>query len=191
MKFNFTNAWKGFKTGRWCSVAVDTGEFITLNYTPYDGDENFLSPAANSTKKLWKKVTKLNKLENERGGVLEMDSDIVSTVTSHSPGYIDKDLETIVGFQTDKPFKRSFQPFGGIRTAVNACAQYGYEVSKSTKDIFVKYRKTHNDGVFDVYTDEIKLARKSAIISGLPDAYGRGRIIGDYRRIALYGIISI
>ncbi len=188
MEFNFTNAWKGFKTGRWCSVAVDTGEFITLNYTPYDGDEGFLSPAANSTKKLWEKVTKLNKMENDKGGVLEMDSDIVSTVTSHSPGYLDKELETIVGFQTDKPFKRSFQPFGGIRTAVNACAQYGYEVSKSTKDIFVKYRKTHNDGVFDVYTDEIKLARKSAIITGLPDAYGRGRIIGDYRRIALYGI---
>ncbi len=188
MKFNFTNAWKGFKTGRWCSVAVDTGDFITLNYTPYDGDENFLSPAADSTKKLWEKVVELSRLENEKNGVLEMDSDIVSTVTSHAPGYLDKELETIVGFQTDKPFKRSFQPFGGIRTAVNACSQYGYEVPKSTKDIFLKYRKTHNDGVFDVYTDEIKLARKSAIITGLPDAYGRGRIIGDYRRIALYGI---
>ncbi len=188
MTFNFTNSWKGFKTGRWCSVAVDVGDFITLNYTPYDGDENFLSPAADSTKKLWKKVTELNKQESEKNGVLEMDSDIVSTVTSHSPGYLDKELETIVGFQTDKPFKRSFQPFGGIRTAVNACSQYGYEVPESTKDIFLKYRKTHNDGVFDVYTDEIKLARKSAIITGLPDAYGRGRIIGDYRRIALYGI---
>ncbi len=188
MTFNFTNSWKGFKTGRWCSVAVDTGDFITLNYTPYDGDENFLASVSDSTKKLWEIVTDLNKQENEKNGVLEMDSDIISTVTSHAPGYLDKSLETIVGFQTDKPFKRSFQPFGGIRTAVNACSQYGYEVPESTKDIFVKYRKTHNDGVFDVYTDEIRLARKSAIITGLPDAYGRGRIIGDYRRIALYGI---
>ncbi len=188
MKFNFTNAWKGFKTGRWCSVAVDTGDFITLNYTPYDGDEEFLAPVASSTEKLWEMVTELNKQENDKGGVLDMDNEIISTVTSHAPGYLDKELETIVGFQTDKPFKRSFQPFGGIRTAANACSQYGYEVPEETKNIFLKYRKTHNDGVFDVYTDEIKLARKSAIITGLPDAYGRGRIIGDYRRIALYGI---
>ncbi len=188
MTFNFTNAWKGFKTGRWCNVAVDTGDFINLNYTPYDGDESFLCPATDKTKKLWDKVIELNKLEDEKGGVLDMDCELVSTVTSHGPGYLDKDMETIVGFQTDKPFKRSFQPFGGIRTAVNACSQYGYEVPQETKDIFTKYRKTHNDGVFDVYTDEIRLARKSAIITGLPDAYGRGRIIGDYRRVALYGI---
>ncbi len=188
MTFKITNAWNGFKTGRWCDVAVDTGDFITLNYTPYDGDEEFLAPPSESTKKLWEQVGVLNKEEIEKNGVLDMDSEIISTVTSHKPGYLNKEIETIVGFQTDKPYKRSFQPFGGIRTAKNACQQYGYEVPESVSEIFTKYRKTHNDGVFDVYTDEIRLARKSAIITGLPDAYGRGRIIGDYRRVALYGI---
>ena len=130
----------------------------------------------------------LSKKELEAGGVLDMDTKIVSTITSHGPGYLDKELETIVGFQTDKPFKRSLQPFGGIRMAQNACLENGYEVDPEVVDIFTKYRKTHNQGVFDVYTPEMRLARKSGIITGLPDAYGRGRIIGDYRRVALYGV---
>ncbi len=188
MEFVFSENWKGFKPGRWSNNAVDISEFITLNYNPYDGDEQFLKGPTKATKQLWEKVIELNEQEKENGGILDMDTDIVSTVTSHGAGYLDKELETIVGFQTDKPFKRSFQPFGGIRTAEAALKQYGYEVSPQWHEVFTKYRKTHNDGVFDVYTDEIKLARKSAIISGLPDAYGRGRIIGDYRRIALYGI---
>ncbi len=181
-------AWEGFKLGRWSNVAVDLSDFILNNYTPYDGDESFLEDATESTKTLWEQVLDLNKLENEKGGVIEMDEDVVSTVTSHAPGYLNKELELIVGFQTEKPFKRSLQPFGGIRTAENACKQYGYQVSDRVHDIFTNYRKTHNDGVFDVYTDEIRLARKSSVITGLPDAYGRGRIIGDYRRVALYGI---
>ncbi len=188
MEFVFSENWVGFKPGRWSNNAVDVSEFITLNYTPYDGNENFLKGPTEATNTLWQQVVELNKQEQENGGVLAMDTDIVSTVTSHEAGYLNKKLETIVGFQTDKPFKRSFQPFGGIRTAENALNQYGFEVSPHLHEIFTKYRKTHNDGVFDVYTDEIKLARKSAIITGLPDAYGRGRIIGDYRRVALYGI---
>ncbi len=188
MEMSFKEGWKGFVPGKWSDVGIDVSDFITLNYTPYDGDESFLQPPTEETKKLWEQVTELNKLEIEKDGVLDMDTDIVSTVTSHAPGYLNKEIETIVGFQTDKPFKRSFQPLGGIRTAENACKQYGYEVKSDIHNIFAKYRKTHNDGVFDAYTDEIKLARKSAIITGLPDAYGRGRIIGDYRRVALYGI---
>ncbi len=188
MELNYSKNWDGFKTGKWSDVAIDVSDFITLNFTQYDGDENFLAPATQATKNLWAQVVKLNAEEQEKGGVLDMDTDIVSTVTSHGPCYLNKNEETIVGFQTDKLFKRSLQPFGGIRTASNACTQYGYEISDEIKNIFTKYRKTHNDGVFDVYTDEIKLARKSAIITGLPDAYGRGRIIGDYRRVALYGI---
>ncbi len=188
MEFVYSKSWDNFITGKWSDVSIDVSDFITLNYTQYDGDESFLADSTQATKNLWDQVVKLNAKEQEKGGILDMDTNIVSTVTSHGPCYLNKDEETIVGFQTDKLFKRSLQPFGGIRTANNACKQYGYEVSDEIKNIFTKYRKTHNDGVFDVYTDEIKLARKSAIITGLPDAYGRGRIIGDYRRVALYGI---
>ncbi len=188
MEFEYSKNWDNFNTGKWSDVSIDVSDFITTNYTPYDGDDTFLAPATQATLDLWDKVVDLNKQEQEKGGILDMDTDIVSTVTSHGACYLDKDAETVVGFQTDKLFKRSLQPFGGIRTAYNACKQYGYEIAPEIKDIFTKYRKTHNDGVFDVYTDEIKLARKSAIITGLPDAYGRGRIIGDYRRVALYGI---
>ncbi len=180
--------WNGFVLGRWSGGSVNVREFIQLNYTPYDGDESFLEgPTANTTA-LWNQVMELTKKEREAGGTLDMDTDIVSTITSHDAGYLDKELEKIVGVQTDKPFKRSLQPFGGIRMSQKACADNGYEVSKDVVDIFTKYRKTHNQGVFDVYTPEMKLARKSGIITGLPDAYGRGRIIGDYRRVALYGV---
>ncbi|MCD7741755.1 MAG: formate C-acetyltransferase [Ruminococcus sp.] len=163
-------------------------DFIKKNYTPYDGDESFLAPISKDTKKLWDEVLELFEQERQKGGVLDMDTKIISTITSHPAGYIDKDLERIVGLQTDKPLKRSLQPFGGIRMAVNACKQNGYEVDESVVELFTKYRKTHNQGVFDAYTPEMKLARHAGIITGLPDAYGRGRIIGDYRRVALYGI---
>lgn len=178
--------WEGFKQGRW-STSVNVRDFIQNNYTMYDGDESFLAEATEATNKLWAQVMELTKQEREKGGVLDMDTKVVSTIVSHGPGYLDKDLETIVGFQTDKPFKRSLQVFGGIRMAQSACHEYGYEVDEEVARIFTDYRKTHNQGVFDAYTDEMKLARKSAIITGLPDAYGRGRIIGDYRRVALYG----
>ncbi len=179
--------WLGFKQGKW-STSVNVRDFIQENYTMYDGDDSFLAAPTEATKKLWAQVMDLSKKELEAGGVLDMDTKIVSTITSHGPGYLDKELETIVGFQTDKPFKRSLQPFGGIRMAQNACHENGYEVDPEVVDIFTKYRKTHNQGVFDVYTPEMRLARKSGIITGLPDAYGRGRIIGDYRRVALYGV---
>ncbi len=179
--------WEGFVPGNWCEE-INVREFILNNYTEYTGDEEFLNPATDNTKKLWGMVSELAQKEREAGGVLDMDTDIVSTITSHGAGYLDKDLEKIVGFQTDKPLKRSLQPFGGIRVAQKACKDNGYEVSSEIVDIFTKYRKTHNQGVFDVYTDEMRLARKSGIITGLPDSYGRGRIIGDYRRVALYGI---
>lgn len=179
--------WTGFKEGKW-NKSVDVRDFIQNNYTPYDGNGDFLAPATDATKKLWEMVMDLSKKEREAGGVLDMDTKLVSTITSHGAGYLDKDLEKIVGFQTDKPFKRSLQPFGGIRMAQNACRENGYEVDSEVVDLFTKYRKTHNQGVFDVYTPEMRMARKSAIITGLPDAYGRGRIIGDYRRVALYGI---
>ncbi len=179
--------WTGFKEGKW-NKSVDVRDFIQNNYTPYDGNGDFLAPATDATKKLWDMVMDLSKKEREAGGVLDMDTKLVSTITSHGAGYLDKELETIVGFQTDKPFKRSLQPFGGIRMAQNACRENGYEVDSEVVDLFTKYRKTHNQGVFDVYTPEMRMARKSAIITGLPDAYGRGRIIGDYRRVALYGI---
>ena len=180
--------WAGFQLGRWSSGAVNVRDFIKKNYKPYDGDESFLAEPTEATKALWEQVMELSRQEREAGGVLDMDTKIVSTITSHGAGYLDKDKEQIVGLQTDKPFKRSLQPFGGIRMAQNACSENGYEVDKEVVDIFTKYRKTHNQGVFDVYTPEMRLARKSAIITGLPDAYGRGRIIGDYRRVALYGI---
>ncbi len=183
----FENEWKGFNAGRWSSYSPNVRDFISLNYTMYDGDDTFLTSATDKTKKLWDKVSELTKAEREAGGVLDMDTSIVSTITSHDAGYIDKDLETIVGLQTDKPLKRSLQPFGGVRVSESALNQHGYEMDSDIKEIFTKYRKTHNQGVFDAYTPEMRLARKSGIITGLPDAYGRGRIIGDYRRVALYG----
>ena len=184
----YPSEWNGFEHGRWSETSVNVRDFIKKNYTPYDGDESFLAEPTEATKKLWEQVMDLTRQEREAGGVLDMDTKIVSTITSHEAGYLNKDLEQIVGLQTDKPFKRSLQPFGGIRMAQNACTQNGYEVDPEIVKIFTKYRKTHNQGVFDAYTPEMRLARKSAIITGLPDAYGRGRIIGDYRRVALYGI---
>lgn len=184
----YKSEWEGFVSGRWNQSSVNVRDFIQLNYTMYDGDESFLTGPTKATTALWAQVLDLSKKERDAGGVLDMDTKIISGITSHGPGYLNKDLEQIVGFQTDKPFKRSLQPFGGIRMAQNACHENGFEVDQEVVDIFTKYRKTHNQGVFDAYTDEMKLARKSAIITGLPDAYGRGRIIGDYRRVALYGI---
>ena len=187
MEKNWNSNWDGFKPGRWNRTSVNVRNFIQENYTPYEGDDSFLAGPTEATTKLWAQVMELSKQEREAGGVLDMDTKIVSTITSHGPGYLDKDLEQIVGFQTDKPFKRSLQPFGGIRMAQNACHENGYEVDPEVVKIFTEYRKTHNQGVFDAYTPEMRLARKSAIITGLPDAYGRGRIIGDYRRVALDG----
>ncbi|MBQ8927657.1 MAG: formate C-acetyltransferase [Oscillospiraceae bacterium] len=185
---NFAPEWEGFTPGRWSNTSVNVRDFIHRNYTPYDGDESFLTGPTQATAKLWEQVMELSRQEREAGGVLDMDTKVISTITSHGPGYLDKDLEQIVGLQTDKPFKRSLQPFGGIRMAQQACKEYGYEVDPQVVEIFTKYRKTHNQGVFDAYTPEMKLARHAAILTGLPDAYGRGRIIGDYRRIALYGV---
>ncbi|NMD69942.1 formate C-acetyltransferase [Bacillus sp. DNRA2] len=179
--------WKNFNKGPWMKE-VNVRDFILKNFKPYQGDESFLAGPTEATTKLWDQVMDLTMQERENGGVLDMDTDIVSTITSHGPGYLNKDLEKVVGVQTDKPFKRSMQPFGGIRMAAQACESYGYELNKEVEKVFTDYRKTHNAGVFDAYTDEMKMARKSAIITGLPDAYGRGRIIGDYRRVALYGI---
>ncbi len=184
----FAPEWEGFAQGKWSSASVNVRDFIQCNYTPYDGDDSFLEGPTEATRTLWAQVMELARQEREAGGVLDMDTKIISTVTSHAAGYLNRDLEKIVGLQTDKPFKRALQPFGGIRMAQQACREYGYEVDREVVDIFTKYRKTHNQGVFDVYTPEMRLARKSAILTGLPDAYGRGRIIGDYRRIALYGI---
>ncbi|MFB5166230.1 formate C-acetyltransferase [Parageobacillus toebii] len=179
--------WRNFKGSKW-KKSIDVRDFILNNVTVYYGDESFLEGPTEATKKLWEQVMELSKQEREKGGVLDMDTSIVSTITSHRPGYLNKDLEKIVGFQTDKPFKRALMPFGGIRMAQQSCEAYGYKVSDEVKKIFTEYRKTHNQGVFDVYTEEMKLARKAGIITGLPDAYGRGRIIGDYRRVALYGV---
>ncbi|MBS4201632.1 formate C-acetyltransferase [Bacillus sp. FJAT-49732] len=179
--------WKGFMEGRW-QQEVDVRNFIVNNYSLYEGNEEFLEGATEATNALWKQVMELSKLERENGGVLDMDTKVVSTITSHGPGYLQKELEQIVGFQTEKPFKRSLQPFGGIRMAEAAAESYGFKVDDEVEEIFTKYRKTHNQGVFDVYTQEMRLARKAGIITGLPDAYGRGRIIGDYRRVALYGV---
>ena len=176
-----------FVSGKW-EQEINVRDFIQKNYTPYYGNADFLAEPTEATNKLWERCCFLLQKEREEGGVLDMDTKIVSTITSHNAGYINKELETIVGLQTDKPLKRSMQPFGGIRMAETACRSYGYEVDPEISEIFTKYRKTHNQGVFDVYTPEMKAARHSAIITGLPDAYGRGRIIGDYRRVALYGI---
>lgn len=181
------NYWRDFLGYKW-KQNVDVRDFIVNNYTEYLGDDSFLEGPTEATTKLWDEVMELTKKERDNGGVLEMDTDTISTITSHGPGYLDKDLEVIVGFQTDKPFKRSLQPFGGVRMAEGALKTHGLELSDRVRDIFTKYRKTHNQGVFEAYTDEMRLARHTGIITGLPDAYGRGRIIGDYRRVALYGV---
>ena len=179
--------WEGFVPGRWNDDEVNVRDFIQRNYTPYEGDGSFLAPATGATKKLWNDIMELSAEERKAGGVLKADTAVVSTLTSHGPGYIDKDLEKIVGLQTDEPFKRSLQPFGGIKMAEQALNMYGYQIAPEIKEIFTKYRKTHNDGVYDVYTPEMRLARRAHILTGLPDTYGRGRIVGDYRRVALYG----
>lgn len=179
--------WQGFKGKKW-QEEIDVRDFIQRNYTLYEGDDSFLAGPTQATKDLWAQVMDLNKQEREAGGVLDTDTSVVSTITSHGPGYLDKDKEQVVGFQTDKPFKRGLQPFGGIRMSEKAAESYGFHVDPEVSHIFTEYRKTHNQGVFDVYTPEMRAARKSGIITGLPDAYGRGRIIGDYRRVALYGV---
>ncbi len=182
-----SDAWSGFISGRW-QREINVREFIRLNYTPYDGDAGFLAGATEATDALWGKLQELQKEERAKGGVLDMDTDIVSGLTSHGPGYLDKGLEKVVGLQTDKPLKRAFMPYGGIRMAEEACTTYGYKPNPVLHEIFTKYHKTHNQGVFDAYTPEMRAARKAHIITGLPDTYGRGRIVGDYRRVALYGV---
>ncbi|HDR7735438.1 TPA: formate C-acetyltransferase [Bacillus cereus] len=184
---NVKNAWENFKGEKW-KAEIDVRDFILNNVNVFEGDESFLAEATEATKQLWDQVMDLTTKERENGGVLDMDTKIVSSITSHDPGYLNKDIEKVVGFQTDKPFKRSLQPYGGIRMAEQACESYGYEMDKELSRIFRDWRKTHNQGVFDAYTPEMRNARKSGVITGLPDAYGRGRIIGDYRRVALYGI---
>ncbi|WP_428908527.1 formate C-acetyltransferase [Niallia sp. Krafla_26] len=179
--------WKGFSKGVW-EKEINVRDFILKNFTPYTGNEDFLEGPTEATTNLWDLVMELSKKEREAGGVLDADTKIVSTISSHGPGYLNKELEQIVGFQTDKPFKRSLMPFGGIRMAKTALESYGFELDKEVEHIFTEYRKTHNQGVFDVYTPEMRAARHAGVITGLPDAYGRGRIIGDYRRVALYGI---
>ena len=180
--------WEGFVPGKWNNDEVDVRDFIQRNYTPYEGDASFLAPATEATQKLWNIVLDLSQKEREAGGVLDADTKIVSTLTSHEAGYLDKELEKIVGLQTDKPFKRALQPFGGIRMSEEALNMYGYTLDPEVKAIFTKYRKTHNDGVYDAYTPEMRAARSAHILTGLPDTYGRGRIVGDYRRVALYGV---
>ncbi|MGV2828526.1 formate C-acetyltransferase [Myxosarcina sp. GI1(2024)] len=177
--------WKGFVSGKW-SEEINLRDFIQQNYTPYEGDGSFLASTTEVTHQLWAKVKDLMAVERERG-ILDTDTKMPASITAHAPGYIDRDLEKIVGLQTDKPLKRAIMPFGGIRVVKSSLEAYGYQLDPQTQEIFTKYRKTHNDGVFDAYSREMKLARHSGIITGLPDAYGRGRIIGDYRRVALYG----
>ena len=179
--------WNSFVGGVW-QKEINVRDFIQKNYTPYEGDDSFLAGPTQATKDLWDQVMELSAEERAKGGVLDMDTKIISGITSHGPGYLNKDKEKIVGFQTDKPFKRSLQPYGGIRMAVKACEENGYHVDPQIVEFFQKHRKTHNDGVFDAYTPEMRACRSSHIITGLPDAYGRGRIIGDYRRVALYGV---
>ena len=180
--------WNGFKLGDW-NQEINVRDFIQRNYSPYEGDSSFLAGITPKTQKLWDEVLELYKKEKESvGGVLDIDNKTISTINSHEAGFIDKDLEEIVGLQTDKPLKRAIMPFGGIRIVEKSCEAYGKKVDDTVEEIFHKYRKTHNDGVFDVYTPDIRAARSSHLITGLPDGYGRGRIIGDYRRIALYGV---
>lgn len=168
-------------------MEIRVRDFIVDNYTPYDGDDSFLASPTEKTQKLWDKVKDLMQQETKAGGVLDIDEKTISTITAHDAGYIDKDLEDIVGLQTNAPLKRAIMPFGGIRMVRSSLAAYGKEMDSRVEDIF-KYRKTHNDGVFDVYSEEMRKARHTGVITGLPDAYGRGRIIGDYRRVALYGV---
>ena len=179
--------WTGFVGGKW-EEQVDVRDFIQKNYTPYEGDDSFLCGPTEATKTLWAQVMELSKQEREKGGVLDMDTKVPSTITSHAAGYLNKDLEKIVGFQTDKPFKRSLQPYGGINMAKAALVTNGYKLDPEIEEFFTIHRKTHNAGVFDAYTPEMRICRSNHIITGLPDAYGRGRIIGDYRRVALYGV---
>lgn len=179
--------WNGFKGKVW-QEEINVRDFIQQNYTLYEGDDSFLAGPTEATKALWAQVTDLNKQEREAGGVLDLDTKVVSTITSHGPGYLNKDLEKVVGFQTEKPFKRSLQPFGGIRMSEQSAEAYGFKIDEEISHIFRDWRKTHNQGVFDAYTPEMRAARRSGVITGLPDAYGRGRIIGDYRRVALYGV---
>lgn len=182
--------WRGFHGTKW-QEEVNVRDFIQNNYTPYNGDESFLEDASESTNLLWGELQKLQKEERAKGGVLDMETEVVSSLTSYGPGYINesmKDLEQIVGLQTDKPLKRAFMPYGGIRMSEEACTTYGYQPSEKLHEIFTKYHKTHNDAVFSAYTPEMRLARRNKIVTGLPDTYGRGRIVGDYRRVALYGI---
>ena len=182
--------WAGFKGKEWVN-SVDVRSFIQENYTPYEGDESFLEGPTEATDILWGKLQELQKEERAKGGVLDMETEVVSGLTAYGPGYISeetKDLEKVVGLQTDKPLKRAFMPYGGIKMAEQACTTYGYQPSEKLHEIFTKYHKTHNQGVFDIYTPEMKKARHNKIITGLPDTYGRGRIVGDYRRVALYGI---
>ena len=182
--------WTGFKGKNW-QESVDVRDFIQCNYTPYEGDASFLEGPTEATDKLWGRLQELQKEERAKGGVLDMETEVVSGLTAYGPGYIDesmKDLETVVGLQTDKPLKRAFMPYGGINMAEKACTTYGYQPSEKLHEIFTKYHKTHNQGVFDIYTPEMVKARHNKIITGLPDTYGRGRIVGDYRRVALYGV---
>ncbi len=180
-------AWRDFTPGKWTDE-IDVRDFIQRNYTPYEGDGSFLASATEATRRLWEQVLSLSAKERERGGVYDADTKIVSRINSHRAGYLNKELEKIVGLQTDEPFKRALQPFGGIRMAEEALNMYGYRLDGEVKEIFTKYRKTHNEGVFDAYTPEMRLARHAHILTGLPDTYGRGRIVGDYRRVALYGV---
>ena len=179
--------WQGFKGKTW-KEEVDVRDFIINNFSEYTGDESFLAGPTETTTQLWDQVMDLTKQEREAGGVLDMDTKVVSSITSHAAGYLNKEKEQIVGFQTEKPLKRSLMPFGGIRMSEQACEEAGYKVDPEVSMIFRDYRKTHNQGVFDAYTPEMRAARTTGVITGLPDAYGRGRIIGDYRRVALYGV---
>lgn len=185
--------WEGFE-GRIWKEEVNVRDFIQKNYTPYDGDESFLAGPTEATDKLWGALQKLQKAERAKGGVLDMETEVVSGLTAYGPGYIDeslKEFEQIVGLQTDKPLKRAFMPYGGIKMAEQACTTYGYQPSEELHKIFTDYTRTHNQAVFDAYTPEMKTARHTHIITGLPDTYGRGRIVGDYRRVALYGIDAL
>ena len=179
--------WQGFKGSKW-QDEVDVRDFIQNNYKPYNGDESFLEGPTESTNTLWAELQKLQKEERAKGGVLDMETEVVSSLTAYGPGYLDKDLEKVVGLQTDKPLKRAFMPYGGIRMSEEACETYGYKPSEKLHEIFTKYHKTHNGAVFSAYTPEMRLARRNKIVTGLPDTYGRGRIVGDYRRVSLYGI---
>ncbi|MBQ2810790.1 MAG: formate C-acetyltransferase [Alphaproteobacteria bacterium] len=187
---NQIKAWEGFKTNKWQNE-INVRDFITLNYTPYESDDSFLAPATERTKNMWAKVADLMKQERANNGLLDADTSVVSSITSHGAGYIDQENEIIVGLQTDKPLKRALMPYGGYRMVEGSCQAYNLALDPKLTEIFTTYRKTHNDGVFDAYTPDIRACRKSGIVTGLPDAYGRGRIIGDYRRIALYGIDNL